>query len=241
MLAFYPRFIRTFEDLPGHVSLLIHAWNGCNLRCFGCHNYDELIAKKPEGHLTAEQALERIASSGGLFDAVLFSGGEFLLNNGEEIESFLRRVRSVFSGKIIILTNGSYPRKMRRLLEHDWIDGVHLDLKLPFHLLDPEEDREVFKTVLGTVPSERFCRDILESVEIVIRHNSAYSQVRTVCYPMLSEEFFEHIASYINDLKLRFGSAVPYRLNPFHPPQADWQNNAHQMEENHVSSFYRNH
>ena len=45
MLAFYPRFIRTFDDLLDHVSLLVHSWKRCYMRCNGCHNFQELIAE----------------------------------------------------------------------------------------------------------------------------------------------------------------------------------------------------
>lgn len=216
MLTFYPRFVRTFHDLPGYVSLLIHSWNGCNLRCFGCHNYEELIATKPDDYLTTQQVIDRIDGIDDLFDAVLFSGGEFLINGILEIEDFLRQVRSIYGGKLIIFTNGTYPRKLQRILASNLIDGVHVDMKLPFHCLDPEYDRELFETLIGTIPSIQFCEDILESVEIVIRHNSPLSQVRTVRYPILSDEYFEQIQTYVNGLQTKFDSIVPYYLNPYH-------------------------
>jgi pyruvate-formate lyase-activating enzyme len=219
MLAFYPRFIRTFDDLPGYVSLLIHSWNGCNMRCFGCHNYEELIAKKPVGHLTSEQVIDRLKNGNDLFDAVLLSGGEFLMNETSAITSFLARIRETFKGEIIIFTNGTYPRKLQRILADHLIDGVHIDMKLPFHCLDPDDDREVFEAIIGTSPSRSYCQDILESVEIVIRHNSKVSQVRTVRYPLLSDEYFDQIRMYVQRLKTKFNSDVPYFLNPYHPPQ----------------------
>lgn len=221
MLIFHPRFIRTFDDLPGHLSLLIHAWNGCNMRCYGCHNDAELIAKKPDGHLTTEQVLDRLIGCDRMFDAVLFSGGEFLVNEGSEMELFLKKVRAIFNGKIIIFTNGTFPRKMQNMLANDLIDGVHIDMKLPFHCMDPRDDPEVFEAIIGVVPSKRFCLDILESVEIVIRHNSRLSQVRTVRYPLLGDEYFEQILAYVNDLKTKYNSNVPYCLNPYHPPQVE--------------------
>lgn len=220
MLAFHPRFIRTFDDLPGHVSVLIHSWNGCNMRCFGCHNYGELIAKKPENYLTPAQVVARLADCGDLFDAVMFSGGEFLINDVSDVEALLQRVREVFKGIIVVYTNGTYPRKLRRLLEHGLVDGVHIDMKLPYHSLDLEEDREIFETILGAVPTPRYCRDMLESIEAVIKHNSKVSQVRTVRYPLLSDEYFEQIRDYVNDLNAKYDSEVPYFLNPFHAPQS---------------------
>ncbi|NEW05896.1 radical SAM protein [Paenibacillus sp. SYP-B3998] len=218
MLFFYPQFIRTFVDLPGHLSLLIHAWNGCNMRCYGCHNYDELIAKKPKGHLTSDQTIRRIEACSDMFDAVIFSGGEFLINEAIAIEDFLRHVRRIFRGKIIIFTNGSFPRKLQRILANNWVDGVHIDLKLPLHCLDPEDNPDLFEAIIGTVPSKRFCQDILDSVEIVIRHNSSLSQVRTVRYPLLSNEYFERIQEYVNELIRKHSSNVPYYINPFQMP-----------------------
>ncbi|MFC4597984.1 radical SAM protein [Cohnella hongkongensis] len=221
MLAFYPRFIRTFDDLPKRVSLLIHSWNGCNMRCVGCHNYDDLIAAAPDGsRLTADQAIERIRGSAGLFDALLISGGEFLMNNASEIVDFLRQVREAFDGSVIVYTNGAFPRKLRLLLDGKLVDGVHIDMKLPYHCLDPEEDADVYEAIIGTVPSRRLCLDMLESIEAVIRHNSAVSQVRTVRYPLLSDEYFALIRGFVDELNARHNSCVPYFLNPYYPPQA---------------------
>ncbi|MFB9275151.1 radical SAM protein [Cohnella cellulosilytica] len=221
MLAFYPGFVRTFDDLPGRVSLLIHSWNGCNMRCFGCHNYDDLIAAKPDAsRLTAEQAVERIRASAGLFDALLVSGGEFLVNRASDIVDFLRSVRGAFDGAVIVYTNGTYPGKLRMLLDRGLVDGVHIDMKLPYHLLDPGEDSDVYETIIGTVPSRRTRRDMLAAVEAVIRHNGETSQVRTVRYPQLSDEYFERIRAYVDELNAKHGSRVPYFLNPYYPPQA---------------------
>lgn len=220
MLCFHPRFIRTFVDVPGHLSLLIHAWNGCNMRCCGCHNEAELLARKPEGQLTPEQTIGRIGAYGDMFDAVIFSGGEFLVNEPVEVEPFLRQVRSVFHGKVILFTNGTFPGKLKNMLDNRLIDGVHIDLKLPFHCMDPADDCEVFQAIIGTVPSKRFCQDILHSVDAVIRHNSVVSQVRTVKYPQLSDEYFEQISAYVTALNAKYGSSVPYFLNPFQWPDS---------------------
>jgi pyruvate-formate lyase-activating enzyme len=221
MLAFYPGFTRTFDDLPGRVALLIHSWNGCNMRCFGCHNYDELIAAKPDAsRLTAAQAVERIRASAGLFDALLVSGGEFLVNRTADMADFFSQVRDAFDGTVIVYTNGTYPHKLRMLLDLRLIDGVHIDMKLPYHLLDPVEDSDVYEAIIGTAPSRRMHRDMLESVEAVIRHNGEASQVRTVRYPLLSDEYFEEIRAYVNELNAKHDSRVPYFLNPYYPPQA---------------------
>lgn len=221
MLAFHPRFVRTFDDLPGRLSLLIHAWNGCNMRCLGCHNHEELIAARADAsHLNAEQTLVRIAAANTLFDAVLLSGGEFLIGAMAEIEPFLEQVRGVFDGCVVIYSNGTYPGKLERLLARGLVDGVHLDVKLPYHLLDPSAESDLYEAILGTVPSERMRRSLLASIELVIAHDSPVSRVRTVRYPLLSDEYFETIASLVLDLKHKHRSSVPYDLNPYYAPEA---------------------
>jgi len=185
------------------------------MRCHGCHNYDELIAKRPVDYLTAEQVIHRLQSGGALFDAVLLSGGEFLINALPEITAFLTGLRTVFDGPVVVFTNGTYPDKLQRLLDGGLIDGVHLDMKLPYHCLDPEDDRDIYEAVLGIAPSARYCRDILDSVELVIAHNSRLSQVRTVRYPMLDQPYFDQIRSYVDALNDQYGSDVPYYLNPY--------------------------
>jgi len=189
------------------------------MRCFGCLNERELIAARPDGRqLNAGQTLARIQSGGDLFDAVLLSGGEFLLGRTADIQRFLERIRSVFDGKVVVYTNGTFPRKLRLLLEKRLLDGVHVDMKLPYHCLDPEEDPRIYEAILGIVPSRRRCGEMLESVELVVRHNSPLSQVRTVRYPQLDDGSIGRIRSYVNELNRKHGSNVPYRLNPFYPP-----------------------
>lgn len=221
MLAFHPRFVRTFDDLPGYLGLLIHAWNGCNMRCLGCHNHKELIATQADAsHLNAEQTIIRIAAANTLFDAVLLSGGEFLIGAFAEIEAFLEQVRVVFDGCIIIYSNGTFPDKLERLLSGNLIDGVHLDVKLPYHLLDPGTEADLYEAILGIVPSSRIRRRLLASLELVIAHDSPLSRLRTVRYPLLSDEYFETIAELILDLKRKHHSNVPYDLNPYYEPEA---------------------
>lgn len=135
------------------------------------------------------------------------------------MEQFLSGLRSVFRGNIIVFTNGAYPQKLRRLLHAHLIDGVHMDMKLPFHCLDPEEDREVIEAIIGIAPSKRLCRDIVDSLDVVIRHNSPFSQVRTVRYPQLCEQYFEGIKQYVNLLNHKYNSTVPYFLNPYFQPE----------------------
>ncbi|WP_163856977.1 radical SAM protein [Paenibacillus elgii] len=218
MLRFYPIMIRTFDDLPGNTSLVIHSLAGCNLHCFGCHNYDELVAPEHEHYLLAGDILQQIKMNGYLFDALIFSGGEFLMGNLKEITLFLTDLKRGFLGKIIINTNGTFPEKIRHLLERELVDGIHIDMKMPYHAFDRNVDMAAYQAVLGVVPTPALVQNMMSAIQLVIRHNSPFSQVRTVKYPVLSEVYFEQIRSYVDELKERYNSEVTYKLNEFYYP-----------------------
>ena len=215
-MKFYKNLIRTFNDLPNHTTLLVHSLAGCNLHCYGCHNYDEIIAKKHDDFLTSENIIEHIQLNGYLFDALLFSGGEFLIEDIDSVSSFLKEIGTVFDGKIVINTNGSFPEKIKFLHEQQLVDGFHIDMKLPYQILSTDDDQDIFKSIIGVKPTQEFIDRLLRSIELVIQYNSSLSQVRTVKYPILDEPFFSEIEGYILSLNQKYRSHVPYQLNAFY-------------------------
>ncbi|MFC4389018.1 4Fe-4S cluster-binding domain-containing protein [Gracilibacillus marinus] len=214
-MEFYNNFIRTFNDLPDHTTLLVHSLSGCLLHCYGCHNYDEIIANKPKLYKTEQDLYDYLDKSGFLFDAIMFSGGEFLIDKIDDIIQLLTRVRKCFDGKIIVTTCGAYPNKLKQLIELHLVDGIHIDMKLPYHALDIKEDKEIFQAVIGISPNQKLITHFLESINIVLQHNSPYDQVRTVKYPILDQAFFDEIEQYITDQKTYWDSQVAYYLNEF--------------------------
>lgn len=216
LMKFYDKFIRTFEDLPDHTSLLIHSLSGCPLQCFGCHNYDEIIAQMPNTYKTTDDLFMYLKQSGFLFDAIIFSGGEFLINSINDVRYTLQRTRELFSGKIIVTTSGIYHGKLKIIYEEQLVDGIHIDMKLPYHVLDIEADEQIYRDVMGIKPSKTMVQQMLASIELVIAHNAPVDQIRTVKYPLLSDSFFEEIQCYVNRRKAYYVSDVPYFLNDFY-------------------------
>jgi len=217
-MKLYNNFIRTFTDLPNHTTLLIHSLSGCPLHCFGCHNYDEIIANTPKEYKTTDDLYDYLKKSGFLFDAVMFSGGEFLINPLNEVRDLLQRVRELFDGKIIVTTSGIYLQKLQALYGENLVDGIHIDMKLPYHVLDVKEDAQIYKDIMGITPSKKLVDQLIASVDAVIEHNSILDQVRTVKYPLLDEAFFTEIRYFVEERKAYHGSIVPYFLNEFvHP------------------------
>ncbi|SER62289.1 Pyruvate-formate lyase-activating enzyme [Gracilibacillus ureilyticus] len=217
-MKFYNNFIRTFTDLPDHTTLLVHSLSGCLLHCYGCHNYEEIVANTPKQYKTEEELLNYLEKSGFLFDAIMFSGGEFLIDKVSEIEKLLQQVRNIFNGKIIITTCGVYPDKIKKLLTENLADGFHIDMKLPYHVLNAENDKQIFRDVMGITPNRRLIEKLLLSIDHVIEHNSSIDQIRTVKYPILADIFFDEIRNYVEERKDHFRSSVPYFLNEFMHP-----------------------
>lgn len=215
MMKFYDNFIRTFNDVPNHTTLLVHSLSGCPLQCFGCHNYDEIVANTPKEYKTRDDLLSYVNKSGFLFDAIMFSGGEFLIDDIQKVLDILIQTREVFPGKIIVTTSGMYPNKIQALYEDGLVDGIHIDMKLPYHALDVQADQAIFQDIMGIKPSDKMVQNLLTSIDKVIAHNAAVDQVRTVKYPILDEFFFTEIQQYIDARKTHYNSDVPYYLNDF--------------------------
>lgn len=219
-MKFYNQFIRTFTDLPNHTTLLVHSLSGCPFHCYGCHNYDDIIANTPKEYKTKDDLYDYLARSGFLFDAIMFSGGEFLINPLQEVRDLLQKVKKLFAGKIIVATSGIYYQKLQALYEEELVDGIHIDMKLPYHMLDVNEDAQIYRDIMGITPNQKLVEQLLTSVDRVIAHNSTLDQVRTARYPLLDDAFFIEIRNFVEARKAYHGSIVPYFLNEFIYPES---------------------
>lgn len=116
----------TLLDYPGQVACTVFT-GGCNFRCPYCHNASlvlpERVAEEPGG---AEAALRFLEKRRGVLDGVAVSGGEPLLQTG--LADFLRAVRAM-GYKIKLDTNGSFPERLRALVEEGLVDCVAMDVK----------------------------------------------------------------------------------------------------------------
>lgn len=116
----------TLLDYPGRVACTVFT-GGCNFRCPFCHNASLVI---PEELRAAgggvEAVLAFLKKRQGLLDGVAVTGGEPLLQ--ADIADFLRRVKDLgYSVKLD--TNGSFPERLRALVEESLVDRVAMDIK----------------------------------------------------------------------------------------------------------------
>lgn len=113
----------TLLDYPGKVACTVFA-GGCNFRCPFCHNAELVLSADYE--LPREEFFSFLKKRTGVLDGVCVSGGEPLMYDG--IEDFIAEVKAMgFAVKVD--TNGSFPQRLKSLVEKNLVDYVAMDIK----------------------------------------------------------------------------------------------------------------
>ena len=113
-------------DFPGLVACTIFT-AGCNLRCPWCHNAGLVLPELLPGQgLSEDEVLDFLGKRRGVLDGVCVTGGEPLLH--PDLPGFLGRVREL-GFRIKLDTNGSFPDRLRSVVEAGLVDYVAMDIK----------------------------------------------------------------------------------------------------------------
>jgi pyruvate formate lyase activating enzyme len=115
----------TTLDYPGCLSVVIFL-QGCSWRCVYCHNR-HLQSVLPEESLPWEDIINLLKTREGLVEAVVFSGGEPLLQ--ENLLDAIMYVRDM-KFKIGLHTSGAFPSRFAKVLP--FVDWVGFDVKHRF-------------------------------------------------------------------------------------------------------------
>lgn len=221
MIKYYKKLILTFSEIENHPSLLIHGLTGCMFKCYECFNYDELIVKEHPQFYTIEDVLEYIIKQQDLFDYLLFSGGEFLLAPLEDLIEDLSKIRQATTKKIIVYTTGIELHKMQVLMDKKLVDGYHIDMKLPYHLLTIEDLDLVEHTMGIKLKDLKLINKLIEAIHFVVKNDQGLSQIRSVKYPFLDESAFVECKSFIMSLNDLYNKNIPYEAHTFIYPEGD--------------------
>lgn len=215
MIKYYDKFITSIGEINNSPTLLIHSLCGCNLKCCDCFNYEELVIKKHDNFYNINDIIYHLKLNAYLYDYIILSGGEFLINDLNDIIKDIKQIKKITSSPIIIYTNGTFPLKIKKLLKSNIIDGIHTDMKLPFQYLQYNTDKEIILKTLGINISQKIINNILLSLEYTIQFDKGLNQVRSVKYPFLDKSVFEDNKLYIQELNLKYKKNVPYKVNEF--------------------------
>ena len=115
----------TLLDYPTKTACTLFT-KGCNFRCPFCHNASLVLPCAQQEVYREEDVLAFLRKRQGILDGVCVTGGEPLLHPG--LDAFLENVKALgFSVKLD--TNGSFPDRLKELIDRRLIDHVAMDLK----------------------------------------------------------------------------------------------------------------
>lgn len=114
----------TLLDFPGKVACTVFT-GGCNFRCPFCHNA-LLVTENFKAEFSEDEILSFLEKRRGLLDGVCITGGEPLLH--KDITDFIGKIKEM--GYAVKLdTNGSFPDRLKALVNDGLIDYVAMDIK----------------------------------------------------------------------------------------------------------------
>lgn len=159
--------VETFStaDFPNMMAAVVFM-QGCPWRCPFCHN-TALQKIGAETNFIWEKFVEFLQSRKGILDAVVFSGGEPLVQ--DELLDHIKEVKAL-GFKVGLHTGGYRPEAFSKVLP--FIDWVGFDIKAPF------DDAHYAKAIGGLHHLDK----ALESLDLLLKSNLPF-ECRTTCDP----------------------------------------------------------
>jgi pyruvate formate lyase activating enzyme len=115
----------TLIDYPKKIACTIFLF-GCNLRCGYCQNPELVTGKKEDKPIySEEEILDFLKERQKYLDGICITGGEPLLDIDFD---FLKKIKSL-DYLIKIDTNGSFPAKLKELVNEGLVDYIAMDVK----------------------------------------------------------------------------------------------------------------
>ena len=220
MINYYPHIHLSLAEIPGKSTLIIYGLTGCMFQCYGCFNYNEIVKKRHSLTYNIQDVVAVIMQQEVIIDCLVFSGGEYLMAPIDHLIVDLKQVRKVTNKPIIIYTTGYYLQKMKHLWQLHLVDGFHVDMKLPYHLLS-DDDEEIIIQTLGYPLNNQERSTLLEALEWTVQFDRGFNQIRSIRYPFLDESAFHECQQKITQLNQKYHKATPYHVNPFHRIKQD--------------------
>lgn len=183
----------TLLDYPGKLACTVF-FAGCNFRCPFCHNARLVTRIQKEDEISEDEFFSFLEKRKGMLDGVCITGGEPLMQN--DIYPFIQRIKDM--GFLLKLdTNGSFPEKMKMLIDAGLIDKVAMDIK---------NCREKYNATIGI--KNDILPQVEKSMDILLFGNIDYEFRTTVI-----KEY--HTADDIEKICARIKGAKAYYIQPF--------------------------
>ena len=167
-------------DYPNKLSAII--WTvGCNLQCPYCYN-KQLLDKNTIKIINEEDVLLFLKKRKGKLEALSISGGEPLLH--EDIFNFCNKVKKI--GYLIkIDTNGTFPDKLKKLIDEQLVDYISMDIKAPKNKYDIICNKKVN------------IKNIQKSIDLIKNFSKKYEFKTTIVPSLLNKNDIIEIAEWL--------------------------------------------
>ncbi len=170
-------------DYPDRISAIV--WTvDCNFKCPFCYNKN-LVDGNVE-LFNEDEVLSFLKKRKGLLEALSISGGEPFLQ--KDILDFTSKVKKL--GYLVkIDTNGTFPERLKELIDKKLVDYVSMDIKAP---------KNKYSKLAGIKAN---LKKIEQSIEI-IKNNAPDYEFRTTFVPdLLKKEDIIEIAKWLEGAK----------------------------------------
>ncbi len=189
----------TLLDYPGQVACIVFT-RGCNFRCPFCHNSDLVLSKQEENDVPEDTIFSYLEKRKNLLDGVVITGGEPLV--WPDLPDFLCNVRKQ-GYNIKLDTNGSFPERLKLILDLKLIDYVAVDIK---------QSPKQYETASG-MPSDEIVPLIRQSLQILGNSGIPFELRTTVVKGIHNLETMTALAAWISSFSI--AGSVPYYLQPY--------------------------
>jgi pyruvate formate lyase activating enzyme len=186
-------------DFPNKMAAVVFM-QGCPWRCPFCHNV-QFQDVNAETNIVWHKFIDFLEQRKGILDAVVFSGGEPLVQEG--LVDAIKEVKAL--GYIVGLHTGGYrPKFFKEIL--DLVDWVGFDIKAPL-----EKDR--YKVVTGGIAD---ADKVLESLKMLCESGKSF-ECRTTCDPrFLTVDDLSKISKELKSIGVK-----KYYLQKYRPIASD--------------------
>ena len=173
------------KDFPGHISTTFFI-GGCNFRCPYCHNAQLVLEPGKLPSYPMDYVLGYLDSRDGWLEGVCVTGGEPLMH--EDLDVLLQVIKDR-DYLVKVDTNGSFPLRLKGLIDRRIVDHVAIDIKT-----SPQKYAEAVKAPFDF-------DSILESVSLVVESGLNHTIRLTAVPNLVDEADIEEIGGLLKDVR----------------------------------------
>jgi pyruvate formate lyase activating enzyme len=182
-------------DYPEHLAAIVFT-GGCNFNCPYCHN-SKLLHPQNSTPLDSDEIFSFLKKRSGILEGLVITGGEPTL--ASDLADFVRQVKKL-GLKVKLDTNGTYPERIKQLLDENLLDYIAMDVKA-----SPEH----YAAASGIFDNLNNLTTIRQSIELIMNSGIDYEFRTTVVREIHELSHFHQLGQLIS------GAGLCY-LQTFH-------------------------